>query len=68
MIIALILSCTVAIDITWKHYLETKCLDNCTVQSAASYVNDLLLKNAGILPYGTHIDNAMIGEGAKDLR
>ena len=67
MIIALILLCTVAIDITWKHYLETsaRITAQFNLQQAKVCVNDLLLKNADSPVYGTHIDNAMIEKALK---
>jgi len=67
MIIALILLCTVAIDITWKHYLETsaRITAQFNLQQAKVCVNDLLLKNADSPVYNTHIDNAMIEKALK---
>jgi len=67
MIIALILLCTVAIDITWKYYLETsaRITAQFNLQQAKVCVNDLLLKNADSPVYNTHIDNAMIEKALK---
>jgi len=67
MIIALILLCTVAIDISWKHYLETsaRITAQFNLQQAKTCVNDLLLQNADAPVYDGKIDNTMIEKALK---
>jgi len=67
MIVALILLCTVAIDVTWKHYLETsaRITAQFNLRQAQVCVNDLLLVSADSPIYNNIIDNTAIEKALK---
>lgn len=66
-VIILILLCTVAIDISWKMYLErsARITAKFNLQQAKTCVNDLLLQNANSPIYNTRIDNSDIEKALK---
>ena len=67
MVIALILLSTVAVDVTWKHYLETsaRITARFNLQQAKTCVNDLLLHDADSMIYNVNITNAEIEKALK---
>lgn len=67
MVLALIMLCTVGIDITWKHYLETsaRITAKYNLQQAKTCVNDLLLKNADAPVYNTRITDDDVEKALK---
>ena len=66
-VIILILLCTVAIDISWKMYLErsARMTAKFNLQQAKTCVNDLLLQSADSPIYNTRIDNDMVEKALK---
>lgn len=66
-VVALILLCTVAIDISWKFYLEksARITAKFNLQQAKTCVNDLLLHSADSLIYDPKITNAEIEKALK---
>lgn len=73
-VVILILLCTVAIDISWKMYLErsARITAKFNLQQAKTCVNDLLLQNVDSPIYNTRIDNDMVEKAlktcARDMR
>ena len=67
MVLALIVLCTVGIDITWKYYLETsaRVTAKYNLQQAKTCVNDLLLKNADSPVYDGRITNDDVEKALK---
>jgi len=67
MVIALIILCTIAIDVAWQHNLETsaRITAKFNLNQAKTCVNDLLLKNADSPIYNTHITNDDIEKALK---
>lgn len=67
LIVALILLCTVAIDITWKYHLETsaRITARFNLEQAKTCVNDLLLSNADSPIYDTKITNFDVEKALK---
>ena len=61
-VVILILLSTIAIDISWKFYLEksARITAKFNLQQAKVCVNDLLLKNAESPIYNMKIDNNMV--------
>ena len=66
-VVALILLCTVAIDVSWKFYLEksARITAKFNLQQAKTCVNDLLLHSADSLIYDPKITNAEIEKALK---
>ena len=66
-VVALILLCTVAIDVSWKFYLEksARITAKFNLQQAKTCVNDLLLKNTDSPIYDTRITNVEIEKALK---
>ena len=66
-VIILILLCTVAIDISWKMYLErsARITAKFNLQQAKTCVNDLLLQSADSPIYNARIDNDMVEKALK---
>ena len=66
-VVILILLCTVAIDISWKMYLErsARIAAKFNLQQAKTCVNDLLLQSADSPIYNTRIDNDMVEKALK---
>ena len=68
-VIALIVLCTVAIDVTWKHYLEhsARVTAKYSLNNIKSCVNDLLLMDEQGLytKYGSHITNNEVEKALK---
>ena len=66
-VVILILLCTVAIDISWKMYLErsARITAKFNLQQAKTCVNDLLLQSADSPIYNTRIDNDMVEKALK---
>lgn len=67
MVLALIIMCTVGIDLTWKHYLETsaRITARFNLQQAKTCVNDLLLQNADAPIYNPKITNNDVEKALK---
>lgn len=67
MIVALILLCTVAIDVSWKHYLETsaRITAQFNLKQAKTCVSDLLLQNADQPIYNVNILNDEVERALK---
>lgn len=66
-VVALILLCTVAIDVSWKFYLEksARITAKFNLQQAKTCVNDLLLHSADSMVYDPKITNAEIEKALK---
>jgi len=66
-VIVLIMLCTIAIDVSWKHYLQhsARITAKFNLNQAKVCVNDLLLKNADSPIYDTHITNDMVEKALK---
>lgn len=66
-VVLLILLSTIAIDISWKFYLEksARITAKFNLQQAKTCVNDLLLQSADIPIYNAKIDNTMIENALK---
>ena len=66
-VIVLIMLCTIAIDITWKHYLEisARITAKFNLQQAKTCVNDLLLQNADQPIYNINIRNDEVERALK---
>ena len=66
-VVILILLCTVAIDISWKMYLErsARITAKFNLQQAKTCVNDLLLQSADSPIYNARIDNDMVEKALK---
>ena len=73
-VVLLIMLCTVTIDVSWKHYLETsaRITAKYNLKQAQTCVNDLLLHNAESPIYDTKVNNTMIEQAlktcARDMR
>ena len=73
-VVVLILLCTVAIDISWKMYLEksARITAKFNLQQAKTCVNDLLLHGADSMIYDTKITNDQVEKAlktcARDMR
>ena len=70
MVIALIILCTVAIDVAWQHNLETsaRITAKFNLNQAKTCVNDLLLQNADSPIYNTNIKIEPATLGTKKKR
>ena len=66
-VVVLIVLCTVIIDVSWKHYLETSARMTAqqNLKQAQVCVNDLLLNNADSPIYDTHITNDDVEKALK---
>jgi len=66
-VIILIMLCTIAIDVSWKHYLQhsARITAKFNLNQAKTCVNDLLLKSADSPVYNTKITNADIEKALK---
>ena len=66
-VVVLIVLCTVIIDVSWKHYLETsaRITAQYNLKQAQTCVNDLLLKNADSPIYNTNITNDDVEKALK---
>jgi len=66
-VMILIVLCTVTIDVSWKHYLETSARITAqnNLKQAQVCVNDLLLLNADSPIYNTKISNNDIEKALK---
>jgi len=66
-VFVLIILCTIAIDITWKHYLEisARITAKFNLQQAKTCVNDLLLQNADQPIYNINILNDEVERALK---